>query len=106
VLLATFAVFAVGTTRDYLTWNRLRWEALQNLIDIDHVSVRDIDGGFEFNGLYHFKPLGSSPADPWGIPDAYVIAFGPVPGYVIVKEYTYLHWIPLHVQKIVVLKKN
>lgn len=106
VLLAALSVFSIITTRDYLTWNRVRWTALRDLMNNDHVAAQDIDGGFEFNGLYHFQTGAEDRFAADENPDAYVIAFGPVPGYVVLKEYTYLQWLPRHVQNIVVLQKK
>jgi hypothetical protein len=118
-LLAAFGLFAISGTRDYLAWNRVRWEALQNLMLNDHVDPEDIDGGFEFNCLYFFEPrylpdekvvkefLTRPGRSPWWVHrDTYQIGFGGVPGYTIFKEYTYQHWLPPHVQKVVVLRKE
>ena len=108
-LLAAFSLFAVGGAHDYLAWNRVRWEALRDLTANDHVSPEDIDGGFEFNGLYLFDP--HYRADPtkswwWVHRDTYLIGFGNVPGYQVIKEYAYNSWIPPHAGKVVVLKAN
>jgi hypothetical protein len=108
-LLAAFALFAIGVTRDYLAWNRVRWEALQDLIHPAHVQAGDIDGGFEFNCLYLFDPAYRPDPDRswWCVhADTYQIAFGAVPGYAVMKQYTYHHWLPPHVQEIVVLRRE
>jgi len=108
VLLAGFSIFAVAATRDYLSWNRLRWVGLNELMSSHHVGPRDIDGGFEFNGLYLYDP--DYRYDPrkgwwWVQGDRYRIAFGPMAGYRVIKEYRYRHWLPPHVGSIVVLQK-
>lgn len=110
-LLAAFSVYAIGSTRDYLAWNRVRWEALQDLMHDGHIDAEEIDGGFEFNGLHFYDPnyqlhFNSDKSWWWVHGDMYEIGFGPVPGYTVIKEYTYLHWLPMHEQKIVVLRKK
>src|SRR5262249_2147877 len=55
-LLAGFSVFAIASTKDYLSWNRVRWNALNELMTAYHIGPQDIDGGFEFNALYLYDP--------------------------------------------------
>jgi hypothetical protein len=107
--LAASSVFAIGGTRDYLAWNRVRWQALHDLMQKDHVSVEDIDGGLEFNGLYLYDPHyheipGKSPY--WVHGDTYRIGFQNIPGYHVIREYRYLHWLPPYIGKVVVLQQN
>ena len=109
VLVAAFSVFAIGCTRDYLAWNRVRWQALHDLMQNNHVSVQEIDGGLEFNGLYLYDPHfhkvpGKSPY--WVQGDTYRLGFQNIPGYHVIKEYRYPHWIPPYVGKVVVLQEN
>ena len=103
------SLFSICSTRDYLEWNRVRWKALQDLIENTHARAEDIDGGFEFNGLYLYDPQYHD--DPqkswwWVRGDTYQIGSGSIPGYTVIKEYNYLHWMPPHVGKVVVLQKN
>jgi tetratricopeptide (TPR) repeat protein len=73
------------------------------------VAAQDIDGGFEFNGLYlydpHYQPIPGKSIW-WVQGDTYQIAFGDVPGYYAIKQYSYSHWVPSYVGKVVVLQKN
>jgi 4-amino-4-deoxy-L-arabinose transferase-like glycosyltransferase len=108
-LLTLWGVISIAGTHDYLTWNRVRWQALGELMQEEHVAAAEIDGGFEFNGLYFYDP--SYKVDPsksswWVQRDTYQIGFGPVPGYHVTKEYAYQHWFPPHVQKIIVMRKD
>jgi 4-amino-4-deoxy-L-arabinose transferase-like glycosyltransferase len=108
-LLCAFAYYAVCGTRDYLTWNRLRWVALRDLMENKHVKPEDIDGGFEFNGWYMYDPRYN--VDPkkswwWVRGDTYQIGFGSAPGCAVIKEYSYFQWLPPHRRTIVELRKN
>jgi Dolichyl-phosphate-mannose-protein mannosyltransferase len=111
-VVGAFGLFSIAGTRDYLTWNRIRWAALEELMSDSQVDAKEIDGGFEFNGFYLYNPpfiertLVSSISPWWVYRDTYQIGFGPVPGYQIMKEYTYQRWLPWRVQKVVVLRKQ
>jgi len=109
MLIGLFVVIAVCGTRDYLTWNRVRWVALNDLMESKRARPEDINGGFEFNGLYlydlqHKKKIKRSLW--WDMRDSFIIAFGPVPGYSVIKKYGYRQWMPPHDGFIVVLEKN
>jgi hypothetical protein len=128
-LLLGFGVLSVCSTRDYLTGNRVRWESLWYLIRANHVDPRDIDGGFEFNGLYLYdpeyrvqlraddpeftQPLRDPYCDPkaaitglWACRNTYQVGADLVSGYTLIKEDSYQHWLPPYIQRIVVLRKN
>jgi hypothetical protein len=47
-LLCGMACFAIAGTRDYFSWNRARWQALNVLMSRYGVSPSEIDGGYEF----------------------------------------------------------
>jgi hypothetical protein len=107
-LLVAFSFFSVGATRDYLEWNRVRWEALHDLVENNRVDPGEIDGGFEFNGWYMYDPRYTY--DPqkswwWVQGNTYQICFGTRPGYKAVREYAYQNWLPPHIGKVVVLQK-
>jgi hypothetical protein len=110
-LLIAYGLLAVVGTRDYLEWNRVRWVALEQLMRDDGVQPQDIDGGFEFNALYLYEPPFDSTAVSekswWFVKrDTYQVGFGPVPGYSIVRRYTYQQWLPWRIQPVVVLREN
>jgi hypothetical protein len=95
-LLLLYGLFAVMGTRDYLEWNRVKWRALDDLTQTEKIAPRDIDGGFEFNGLYVYDPATCS-TDPrfWAKDDApYILAFGPIPNYEEWKRYPYRRLLP------------
>jgi hypothetical protein len=99
-------------TRDYLAWNRLRWVALNELTQYRRVPPADIDGGFEFNGLYLYDPawndVGTNEGRSWWWVkgDTYQVSFGPIAEYNAVREYTYYRWLPPGSQRIMVLRKD
>jgi len=103
--------FSVGGTHDYLSWNRARWQALHYLIDDLHVPPRLIDGGYEFNGLYNFNEnlrlsMESEKSWWWVDRDDYVVAFGPIPGYEIMRSFQYARWLPRGKGSICILHKQ
>lgn len=112
IVLAIWAMISIGGTRDYMTWNRVRWQALHELMQDRNVPPEEINGGHEFNGLYLYdnypERLATQEAAwrSWVVRDTYQIGFGPVPGYTIIKEYPYWHWFPPHTQRIVVMQKT
>jgi 4-amino-4-deoxy-L-arabinose transferase-like glycosyltransferase len=109
LLLGSLSVYAVFGTRDYLAWNRVRWTALHDLLVTEKVTPADIDGGFEFNGLYLYDPAyKEDPAKSWYWVDrdSYLLAFAEMPGFTAIKQYKYSHWLPPYTGRIFVLKKD
>jgi Dolichyl-phosphate-mannose-protein mannosyltransferase len=134
-LLVPFSLFTVTGTRDYLAWHRVSERASRDLMQSGHVSAEDIDGGNEFNASYPANPsrddilksvdevargdsmyvfrgelrkqLEAVVRSSWRPSSVkYLISFGPVQGYTVTKEYVYYNWMPPHVQKIMVLRKD
>jgi hypothetical protein len=110
LLLAGFFLFSICGTRDYLAWNRTRWQALDDLMKKRTAKPSEIDGGFEFDGYYFFlaHPRYQAPPgkDAWWIEgDTYQITFHRIPGCIVLGEYHYTHWMPPYIGSIFVLKK-
>jgi 4-amino-4-deoxy-L-arabinose transferase-like glycosyltransferase len=108
-LVAIIGLFSVVSTRDWLGWNRLRWQALTDLMQIQRIDPKNIDGGFEFNGLHFYDPnykYDRAKSSWWVQDDTYMIGLGPVPGYTVIKEYSYQHWLPPRQQKVVTMRRN
>jgi len=108
-LIACFVFFSTTVTHDYIAWNRTRWEALHDVMTEDGASPSQIDGGFEFNGLYlysnDYQP--NYPKSWWWVQDdLYMISFGEVPGYKVLQQYRYNRWLPRNEGKILVLKRE
>jgi len=129
VTLALFGVFSVAGTHDYLSWNRVRWQALNNLMQEQHVSPKQMDGGVEFNAWYLYSrsypnPLLSvdidwnkkpesmerKPAPTkswwWVASDDYVVTFGPVPGFTELKRYPFQRWLPPGEGSVLILQRT
>lgn len=106
--LVLLAAFSIAATRDYMAWNRKRWEALRYLTDVEHISPSLIDGGFEFNGLYLYADdfHGSGKAWWWVKNDKYMIALGEVNGYEVVRSYGFSRWMPRGEGRIYVLRRR
>ena len=108
-LVVFYSVFSVFSTRDYLEWNRVRWIALNDLLTVDKVRPNQIDGGYEFNGLFTYDAK-YSPDDNkswwWVVDDDYVIASGSLEGYKVFKQYSFKRWLVPGDSKIFVLVKN
>ncbi len=127
VMILMYGGFTIAATHDYLSWNRVRWQALNNLTGNSKVLPEQIYGGFEFNGWYFGNQLetcnpsyqsSSESVDiGWGTFDClwgndtkafqyfYRIGFIEQPGYVIDKQYSFKRWLPWRQQDLYVLKK-
>jgi len=103
------AIFAVCGTRDYFTWNRTRWAALNDLIASGKATPKDVDGGFEFNGWYLYDPAyKEQPGKSWWwvCGDSYVVTWGAKPGWKTIKEYHFARWLPPGTGTLVLLKRE
>ncbi len=109
ILVTASALFGVAGTHDYLAWNRARWQALGDLMTLEHASFADIDGGFEFNGWYAYNanyiPVPSK-SWWWIQDDDIVISLGPIPGYVERKRVEFQRWMPFGRAGILVLSRG
>jgi len=108
VVLFFYGLFALAGTHDYMAWNRVRWQALTDLMEKDHISHQHIDGGFEFNGWYAYDAKyeqNSSKSWWWVEDDSYVISFGQIAGYEEIKRYPFHRWMPIGQGNIFVLKR-
>jgi len=107
--LALVAFFSIRFTHDYLSWNRARWNALNDLMTNHGVSALDIDGGFEFNSwLKTRKSIYGKPGTSWWFVnnDDYVLAFGNLDGFSKFKGYYYPQLLSFERDSIYVLKKD
>lgn len=112
IFMVALAAYGVLGTHDTLAWNRARWSLLQGLMDTGRAGPRDIDGGFEFNGLYLYdpaKPMNSGSGKPswwWVERDEYVVAFGAIPGYEVVGRRPFTRWLPPSDGEVLLLRRT
>jgi len=110
VLLVIFTFFTVVGTRDYFEYNRVKTQALNELID-QHIRPEQIDGGMEFNAWHGYEQdffKGNVGKDWWCVKeDDYLISIDKdVSGFSVYKEYPYSTWLGLKNRKLRVLKKK
>ena len=109
-LLALMGLFAIAATHDYLAWNRARWAALRHLTEDARVPPERIDGGYEYNGWRFYDAYGHGERGRtwgWGAQgDAYVVAFGPLPGYRTTDAFPFQRWLPPTSDALYVLEKQ
>jgi Dolichyl-phosphate-mannose-protein mannosyltransferase len=110
ILLVPGILFSVLGTKDYLSWNRARWEGLNYLTNEEHLSPYEIEGGFEFDAWYKFI----NPPDPYcknavlwvGDDIKCGVSFTPEANCMILKTIPYQRFLPLRREKIFVLERN
>lgn len=114
ILFAFMYVFTLGTTKDYLSWNRAKWTISTELIQTKQVAPDDFDGGFEFNSSQQVDSLKRGEPEGGWFWDwvmkfdtyTYILTFGNMPGLTPVREVSFSRWIMPSTGKIVLLKKN
>jgi hypothetical protein len=101
-------VFSVAGTRDYLAWNRVRWEALTELQQTAGVKAHDIDGGYEYIGWFLSDTIKQENRNEifWNKNARYRIGSIEMSGFKVVKEYGYFNWMPPTPRTILLLKKD
>ena len=107
-------MFGIIGTRDYMSFNRTKWDALNHLTETEKIPIEKIDGGFEFNE-WHFSHLYTwkMTDDPrkkgrfWPVvDDEYIVTVTEIEGYDVYKEFKYRRWLPPGNHSINVLKRN
>lgn len=109
LLFSIFLIFSVSATHDYFSWNKARWEIL-NELEAQGILPENIDGGFEYNG-WHQTAERSNIQDIkqkswWFVKnDEYVVSFGEIDGFDVIKSKNYKTIIPTKNNRIFLLKK-
>ncbi|GAA0729714.1 hypothetical protein GCM10009430_40130 [Aquimarina litoralis] len=91
VFLGLISWFSVCGTHDYLSWNRVRWDAINRLLDAG-VPTNKIQGGAEFVTWYHF----SEAKKRWweDVTPVYTLVFSADTGNPIHEKLSYSRWLP------------
>jgi hypothetical protein len=96
-ILCSVWVFDVAAIRDCFAFHRARWAAVRDA-QASGVADRDIDGGFEVNGLLSYTPSERVHGDEaWYLPKtrpSALVSLGPVDGYVRERIYSFRRWLP------------
>jgi hypothetical protein len=93
VLLLLFFYVSVLGTRDYLTWNRIRWEAYNDLQQNENLVADDVNAGFEVNCWNDRKETWWSDylsVDHFN----YLIQFKKENGFKVYKQYQFQRYLP------------
>lgn len=107
LLLVLYAAFSMSVTHDYLAWNRARSRATEFLMQAG-VTPHQIDGGYEFNGWYLYRPdYKEEPGKSywWVDDDEYVISSGPLSGYDVTERFRFNRWLGLTQSSVVILHR-
>jgi hypothetical protein len=107
-LILLFILFSSCLSHDYLSWNRARWQGINYLVKDLKITPGFIDGGIEFNGWYQTAPISNGKKKSWWFVDKddYILTFGPLAGYEILKLIPYQQYVPFKKKDIYILKKQ
>lgn len=108
--ISIFAIFNLCATKDYLSWNRARWEAVDFLVEHNKIPVNEIDGGFEFNGWYdtgEINKIIKGDKSWWFVyDDKYAISFGEIKDYKKIKAFKFNQMLSSKNDSIYILKRK
>ncbi|MBM3290165.1 MAG: glycosyltransferase family 39 protein [Candidatus Hydrogenedentes bacterium] len=118
VVFGGLVCYSVIGLQDYMAWNTARWQVIDALRIRHGVHDNEIDGGFEFNGMYtsdeYIRRLqdGQTIARPkkwWVVGDAYIVLpLDHVPGrpeYEVVESAPYYSWIGSETRHMYAMKR-
>lgn len=116
VCCAILFTVSIVCLQDYFACNRARWAGTNELLFVDGVAPEQIDGGFEFNGLYTsdaYRELhGTDNFGDWGdggfwlIDNTYAVGFfEPRPGYEVIKRKPYFSWLGMEQREVLFFKR-
>jgi hypothetical protein len=109
VSILTMGWISIAGTRDYFSWNRARWSAVEYLQKSEGVDIANFDGGFEVNGLYAYdsayKPI-EGISWWWVKDDTYRIGFAAGSNYSVIKTFPYERWLHLSTEDLVVSRRK
>jgi hypothetical protein len=114
--LAVMGFFSLASQQDYLAWHAAGWDAGGRLAR-QGVPLRQIDGGFEWNGWFLFEPgmkvmrdrvIARRDVEAWTayLEPRYRLAFAPLSGSTIIDTTPYRVWLPSRDRAIFVLRAS
>jgi hypothetical protein len=108
--IAFYAVFCITATHDYVSWNRARWKAIDQLTNKMKIEKTKIDGGFEFNSWFQtgsLKPVNKNKISWWFVfSDDYMLSFGNIKGFEKIGKTEYKRLLVSGIDSICILQKN
>jgi hypothetical protein len=109
VLLTVYGSLGVAGVHDYFSFNRARWQVLQELL-ADRISPMDIEGGFEFNGWYGYEPAYRNVGIVFNTGmihnDRFVVALKPLSGFAVRESLAFDRWLFPGQGQVLVLEKR
>ncbi len=83
--------FSACGTHDYLSWNRVRWQAVDYLTKDQNISIHKIDAGYEVNGWLIGTGKEIDTHKLWGCVDdnTYMLSFSEINGCKTLKQFEY-----------------
>lgn len=105
--LILFAGYSVLGTHYYLAWNRVRWEAMDYLLQEKQTTPEHIDAGFEVNAWLEAGPVNGendTQISWWFVTeDDYVLTFGTLPDFQVEKVFPIKGYWPFNGHQLYVL---
>jgi len=108
-------IFSLVGLQDYMAWHRARWEAIEFLRTELGANDGQVDGGYEFNGMYtsekFMKRKGTKNVGNqgnkgwWVIGDRYRVAMTPQDRYEIVQRFPYFSWLGFETREVLALER-
>jgi hypothetical protein len=109
-LISVYAVFCITGTHDYMSWNRARWKAIDQLTNEMNIEKTKIDGGFEFNSWFQtgpYNPVDKDKISWWFVAsDDYVLSLGNIKGFKKIGKTEYKRMLIPGIDSICILQKN
>jgi Dolichyl-phosphate-mannose-protein mannosyltransferase len=100
---------SAAATRDFFSWNRVRWDAI-HIAERLGATPETLDGGYEYNGFTRLAngmvPRVAGKSWWWVKDDVYVVAFTAVPGYEEIETLRVPHWLSRSPREIKLLRRS
>jgi len=104
------ALYSFMVTRDYLSWNRAKAEAINYTYDHLQIQPKEIHGGVEhrgYHGIPKNHPIEWQYLNEWNTNEQkYAVALSPLCKYQTIKTFPYTRLMPHQIDSIYLLKKE